>query len=58
MAATNETKNFTVWVNGEPVLDIQNTNNSTPTDCFVDGEPFLTAIPQTTTATYRFFFGA
>lgn len=57
MAATNETKDFTVFVDGQPCLDIQNTNNTTPNDCYIDGQPFLTVFPDATTNTTRYFFG-
>lgn len=56
MAATNETKDFTVFINGEPCLDIQNPNVQIAQDCYLDGEPFLTMFPDSN-PTYRFFFG-
>ena len=57
MAATNETKDYTVFIDGQPCTDLQNTNNSTPQDCFLDGQPFLTLFPDVTTNTTRYFFG-
>ena len=56
MAATNETKDFTIYINGEPCLDIQNTNVASPQDCYINGEPFLTMFPSNDTTKYFFAF--
>lgn len=55
MAATNETYKASLILNGEACLDLQNSKNANPHDCYVDGEPFLTVMPSN--KAYLYYFG-
>lgn len=56
--ATTENKDFTCWLDGEPVIDPKIAAATDPIDFFADGEPYEVVLPASTTnPTYRFFFG-
>lgn len=56
--ATIENKDFTCWLNGEPIIDPKIAAATDPIDFFEGGEPYDVMLPSGTTVdTTKFFFG-